>query len=75
METDRLPEILEGRIQSRKFSGGNAVVVHYTSPYEEMGIPYNAIKIWPTENKREASGLPFESCLNKPVTVKNKYEL
>jgi len=75
VEVDRIPEQLSGRIESKFVAGGEAVVAHYTGPYEEMEKPYNEIKKWLKENNREAREFPFEVYLNEPSRVKDKYEL
>ena len=75
VEVDRIPEQLSGRIESKFVAGGEAVVAHYTGPYEEMEKPYNEIKKWLKENNREAREFPFEVYLNEPSQVKDKYEL
>jgi effector-binding domain-containing protein len=75
VEVDRIPEKLNGRIESKFVAGGEAVVAHYTGPYEEMEIPYNEIKKWLKENNKEPRDLPFEAYLNDPSQIKDKYEL
>jgi effector-binding domain-containing protein len=75
VEVDKIPEQLNGRIESKFVAGGDAVVAHYTGPYEEMRKPYSEIKKWLKENIREARELPFEVYLNEPSQVKDKYEL
>jgi effector-binding domain-containing protein len=75
VEVDKIPSVLEGRLRSKVVEGGEAVVVHYTGPYEQMDLPYHAITRWLKENNREAKGMPFESYLNDPAMVKDKYQL
>jgi len=75
VEVDKIPGYLNGRIESKFVAGGEAVLAHYTGPYEEMETPYNEIKKWLKENNREARELPFEVYLNDPSQVKDKYEL
>lgn len=75
VEVDRIPEHLSGRIESKFVAGGEAVVAHYTGPYEEMEMPYNEIKKWLKENNKEPRDLPFEAYLNDPSQIKDKYEL
>lgn len=75
VEVDRVPEKLTGRIKSKMIAGGDAIVAHYTGPYEEMELPYNEIAKWLKENNQEARELPFEVYLNEPAQVKDKYEL
>jgi effector-binding domain-containing protein len=75
VEVDKVPATLTGRIESKVVDGGNAIVAHYTGPYEEMEMPYNAVTKWVKENNRQAKGMPFEVYLNSPDMVKDKYEL
>lgn len=75
VEVDRVPEQLSGRIKSKVIEGGDAVVAHYTGPYEEMETPYNEIAKWLKENDKQARELPFEVYLNEPSQVKDKYGL
>ncbi|WP_018616616.1 GyrI-like domain-containing protein [Segetibacter koreensis] len=75
VEVDKLPATFAGRIQSKTVQGGDAVVAHYTGPYEEMEVPYNAITEWVKDNSKQANGPPFEVYLNSPDMVKDKYEL
>ncbi len=75
VEVDRLPERLSGRITSRTIEGGNAVVAHYTGPYEDLPIPYNEIAKWLKDHNKQARDLPFEVYLNEPSQVKDKYGL
>ena len=75
VEIDKLTATLTGRIKSKIVEGGNAVVGHYTGPYEEMEMPYKTIIQWVKDNNKQAKGLPFEVYLNSPDTVKDKYDL
>ena len=75
VEVGNVPDALTGRIKLRIVEGGNAVVVHYTGPYEEMETPYNALTKWLKDNHKKATGLPFEAYINDPSMVKDKYEL
>lgn len=75
LEVDKIPTHLTGRVQSKIVNGGEAIVAHYTGSYEQMEVAYNALTKWLKENNRTAKGLPFESFLNDPASVKNKYEL
>lgn len=39
VEIDKMPEQLNGRIKCKTIKGGEAVVAHYTRPYEQLAIP------------------------------------
>lgn len=75
VEVDREPAPLSGRIKARTIEGGEAVVAHYTGPYEEMEGPYNEITKWLRDNNRQPREMPFEVYLNSPSEVKDKSEL
>ena len=75
VEVNKIPAMLSGRIRTRKIEGGDALVIHYTGPYEEMESPYGAINKWLKDNNKQAFGLAFEVYLNDPSMVKDKYEL
>lgn len=75
VEVDRIPAQLSGKIKVRVVEGGAVVVAHYTGPYEEIVIGYNAITRWLNENNIEPKGKPFEVYLNNPASVKDKYDL
>jgi len=75
VEVDRIPENLNGRIESKLVAGGEAIIAHYTGSYEGMKIPYDEIKKWLKENNREAREFPFEVYINDPSQVKDKNEL
>lgn len=75
VEVDRIPGKLNGRIESKFVAGGDAIIAHYTGPYEEMETPYNEIKKWLKDNNREPRGFLFEVYINDPSQVKDKYGL
>lgn len=75
VEVDKVPSTFTGRIQSKTVEGGNAVVAHYTGPYEEMELAYKAITKWVKDNNKQSKGMPFEVYLNSPDMVKDKHEL
>jgi effector-binding domain-containing protein len=75
VEVDRIPARLDKGMRPKKVPGGNAIVAHYTGPYEKMHIAYAAINEWLKKNNREPAGNLFEVYLNDPVSIKNPYEL
>lgn len=75
VEVDRMPANLAGRNMARTIGGGDAIVAHFKGPYEMMDLPYKAITQWLKDNGKQADGLPFESYLNDPEAIKDKYEL
>lgn len=75
VEVDRIPAVMGKGIRSKKLVKGNAIVAHYTGPYDRIDIAYTAIYDWLKENGKKSSGKLFEVYLNDPVSVKNPYEL
>jgi effector-binding domain-containing protein len=75
VEVDTIPAHLPGRILTRIIDGGEAVVAHYTGPYEEMSEPYGLLAQWLLDNNKKAKGLPFEVYLNNPGMVKDSTQL
>ncbi|OQP63773.1 hypothetical protein A3860_22800 [Niastella vici] len=75
VEVNRLPVGLTGKIKGKKIKGGDAVVVHYQGPYDQIGAAYAAITKWLKENNKKGVAQPFEVYLNDPVTVKDPQQL
>jgi effector-binding domain-containing protein len=75
VETDRIPESLEGRIQSRVIAAGDVLVAHMWGPYDQVGKAYTRIQDWLRDNKRSAKSGPYEVYLNDPASVKSPAEL
>lgn len=75
IEVGSIPNHLPGRILTRIVEGGNAVVAHYTGPYENMVEPYSQLAEWIKDNRKVPKGLPFEVYLNSPDQVKDSSQL
>lgn len=75
VEVDQLPTQFMGRIKGKKIEGGNAIVVHYQGPYDQVGRAYAAITKWLKENNKQPFQQPFEVYLNDPATVKDPQQL
>lgn len=75
VEVDRFPRQTAGRIKINKTKGGNAVIVHYKGPYEQVGMAYTALNKWLTEFHKAADGSPFEIYLNDPTSERDPFEL
>ena len=71
IEVNKGPGTLAGRIKTKRIKGGNAVVVHYRGPYDQIGNAYTVIGNWLTKNNKQAVEPPFEVYLNDLVTVKD----
>lgn len=66
---------LTGKIKGKTIKGGDAIVVHYQMPYDQIAAAYAAISKWLNENNKKALEQPFEVYLNDPVTVKDPQQL
>lgn len=75
VEVDKVPEQLTGGVQFKTIAGGDAVVVHYKGPYEQIEKAYLQIEEWLKKNNKQKAGPPMEVYLNDPATVKDKNEL
>lgn len=75
VEVDREPGQLTGAVQFKTIEGGDAVVVHFKGPYEQIEKAYLQIEEWLKKNNKQRAGPPIEVYLNDPGTVKDKNEL
>ncbi|OQP50182.1 hypothetical protein A4D02_27515 [Niastella koreensis] len=75
VEVDKLPNGFTGKIKGKKIGGGDALVVHYQGPYNQVGVAYAAISKWLQENNKKALQQPFEVYLDDPGTVKDPAQL
>lgn len=76
VEINKTPSAaLIGRIKHKLLKGGDALVVHYKGPYEQMEIPYNAINQWLKQYSKQPKGFPYEVYINSPTMVKDKFDL
>lgn len=75
IEVDNLPAVLTGRIKAISLEGGQAVVVHYQGPYDQIGAAYAKLNEWLKKNNKKALETSFETYLNDPAAVKDPWEL
>jgi effector-binding domain-containing protein len=75
VEVDKAPEQLTGGVKFKTTDGGDAVMVHYKGPYEQIEKAYLQIEKWVKKNNKQKAGPPMEVYLNDPATVKDKNEL
>lgn len=75
VEVDKEPMQLSNGVQFKTIGGGNAVVVHYKGPYEQIEKAYQQIDEWLSKNNKLRAGPPIEVYLNDPAMVKDKNEL
>ncbi len=75
VEVDKAPGQLTGSVQFKSIEGGDAIVVHYKGPYEQIEKAYRQIEEWLKVNNKQKAGPPMEAYLNDPAMVKDKNEL
>jgi DNA gyrase inhibitor GyrI len=75
VEVDKEPGQLSGSVQFKTIDGGDAVVVHYKGPYEQIEKAYLEIEDWLKKNNKQRAGPPMEVYLNDPASAKDKNEL
>ena len=75
VEVAREPGQLAGSVQFKIIEGGDAVVVHFKGPYEQIEMAYLQIEDWLKKSNKQRAGPPIEVYLNDPATVKDKNEL
>lgn len=75
IQVTKLPEQLDGRIQSRTQPGGEVLIAHTWGPYDEVGKAYEQIKQWLVKHNRAAKGNPFEVYVNDPAAVSHPSEI
>lgn len=75
VEVNKIPDQLNGRVQSKIIEGGKAVVVHMQGPYEKLIIAYRELDEWIKKNNKQIAGPPIEVYQNSPATVTDKNEL
>jgi effector-binding domain-containing protein len=75
VEVDRLPGKLMGNVQFKNTDSGDAVVLHFRGPYEQLDKAYLQIEDWLNKNGKLKAGAPIEVYLNNPSAVKDKNEL
>jgi effector-binding domain-containing protein len=75
VEVDKAPMQVTDGVQYKTIAGGDAIVVHYKGPYENIHNAYQQIEEWLKKNNKQMAGPPIEVYLNDPATVKDKNEL
>lgn len=56
----------KGEVQPSAIPAGPAATCEYTGPYEELEVPYEALKAWVVEQGYEPTGISYEYYLNGP---------
>jgi len=75
VEVDRFDNENTGVTKFKSTDSGDAVVVHFKDPYEELNKAYLQIETWLKKNRKQKAGSPMEVYLNSPSAVKDKSEL
>jgi effector-binding domain-containing protein len=75
VEVDKAPDKLMDDARFKITQDGDAVVLHYKGPYENMNSAYFQIEEWLKKNNKLKSGPAIEVYLNDPGTVKDKNDL
>ena len=76
IEVDSLPrDLTAGNVQLKNTDSGDAVLLHFKGPYEQLDKGYWQIEEWLKKNDKQKAGAPMEVYLNNPSAVKDKNEL
>lgn len=75
VEVDRFPGHLMENVQFKNTDSGDAVVLHFKGPYEQLDKAYLQIDEWLKKNDKQKGCAPIEVYLNNPSAVKDKSEL
>jgi effector-binding domain-containing protein len=59
-------------VEIREMSAGNAIVAHFYGPYELLPQGYDAIKEYIKDNKKKATGTPYEMYVADPFDKNGK---
>ncbi len=59
-------------VRIREISAGKAVIAHFYGPFELLPQGYEAVKEWMKDNKKKASGAPYEIYLTDPLDKDGK---
>jgi len=70
IEVDSLPKVTSGRVKIDMIKGGQAIVAHYTGPYERLSIAYIALEKRLKTQGQAPARQPFEVYLNDPSSTK-----
>lgn len=56
----------EGSVEASELPAGEAAMVVYTGPYDQIGEAHMALGAWVRENRRETAGPSWESYITDP---------
>jgi len=69
---NKKPAKLPKNVLVKNIGGDSAVVGHFYGPYELTYEGYDALKEWMRDNKKIASGAPYEIYIGEPIDSKGK---
>ena len=69
---NKVPAKLPKKIFVKYIGGDSAVVAHFYGPYELTYEGYGALKDWMKENKKKASGAPYEVYIGEMIDSTGK---
>ena len=75
VEVDKSPVESMQNVRFKNSDSGEAVVLHFKGPYEQLDKGYLQIEEWLKKNNKKKAGAPIEVYLNDPSSVKDKNEL
>lgn len=67
---NKKPAKLPKNVLVKNIGGDSAVVAHFYGPYELTYEGYAALKDWMKDNKKKASGAPYEIYIGEPIDSK-----
>lgn len=69
---NKKPAKLPKNVFIKNIGGDSAVVAHFYGPYELTYEGYGALREWLKDNKKKASGAPYEIYVGNPIDSKGK---
>lgn len=69
---NKKPAKLPKNVFVKNIGGDSAVVGHFYGPYELTYEGYDALREWLKDNKKKASGAPYEIYIGEPIDSKGK---
>lgn len=69
---NKKPAKLPKNVFVKNIGGDSAVVAHFYGPYELTYEGYGALREWLKDNRKKASGAPYEIYIGEPIDSKGK---
>ena len=67
---NKRPAKMPKNVFVKEIGGDSAVVAHFYGPYELTYEGYSALREWLKDNKKKASGAPYEIYIGEPIDSK-----